>query len=113
VTTEPELGQLISKLLAKTRERRVPWQKTERERFFSAQVGDLDLRVASSGEASVAIGLSANTGSSITWYTFLKSAPGRADPFFDEVKELYDLARNAALGLDRQLQKAIEVLDQL
>jgi hypothetical protein len=96
------LQDLIPVILAKTKEKKIPW-KTETDEMFSAALGPERTLVVYEIATTFRLSLRGPTNAELEGVSSYDLFMGNTD-----IKEIYSLARRQALGVD----KAIEDVEQ-
>ena len=100
----------IEKLHAKSQAGGVPWETTEHEGRYQAQIGEFVIEIGE-GESEPEILICRPDGKALEILTpDLFSDPGHSDPRPQLFAETYDSARRVAMGVDKAIESLIQAL---
>ena len=101
--------EILERLIERTKENKVVWKSTPAPQTFVAVIGDNSVMILVDGSGQVMFRVNNKTGETIETMSGTKySTIG----WQNQLRELHELARHMALGVDGELDKLLKALSE-
>lgn len=106
-----KLGAVVQRLIDRTRKNEVDWQSTEKRDTFQAAFANASIRLSKPNAALLQIDVYNEEGTLIDSATDEDLVAYISNGAFTEMKEMFNLARRRAMGVDDTLNALLSELD--